>query len=358
MVININHDRRSLIAVGGQLVAQCLNVSIIFMIPWISQNEQETIFTLNYFFGTVVYAIASGYLSIFNHSLREIITTSLINLLAITLVIQFVINLSTTHSMVIFITCSSMTIVELISSRAVYAKRLYIEIAFKLSIPLLKFGSLYIFFRKFPSLSIDTFYLYVMLPAGAITLLLFIKNYSIKILTFQLNYVIYLFYSLLPIFYTSSNGDFSRMAFYMTVINFILLPFSLYMHRTTIPDLIAYNNKKNNLKKWHFLIAVLPITMLHQSFTDYFGFSEPFTVILIITIILIRIFNTYYALLIQTPQKKMKRLICICCGIAAFVSVATSFSILGLTLEDNIYLIAFVISEVVMGFMYRKVSNG
>ena len=305
MPINTNQKRRPLIAVGGNLAAQFFFVFTIFLIPWISPNEQELIFTLNYYFGTIVYAIASGYLSIYPHNKTEIIFTSAVNLIALLMVLQLFTQLSNAHFMFILTTCSSMAYLEFLYSRAVYENTLIAEIGLKLSVPIIKFSAIYTFFIKFPSLTVNDFYASFMLVTIIVSILLFIKHYSFKILTFQINYILYLFYSLLPIFYTNANSEYSRMALYMTFVNFILLPFTLYMHRLTIPNLITNNNKHNHSNKWHYALAVLPLLMLNKNFYNHFGLTELNTVFLLVLVIVIRVSNTYYSLLIQTPKKKI-----------------------------------------------------
>lgn len=342
----------------ASIFAQFLNIIIIIIIPMINSSQQNAIFEFNYLAGALLFTTSAGYLSLPKRSIKRLTFTTLTNL---TLIIGAIGILSEFKMNMIFwllLTCVAMSVAEIFFAKAVHDKILSRQLVYKISVPLIKFSMIIcVFWTDQIKINLNPNFYFIALLVICTFIMIFVSKYYFDIAQFQANYIIYFFYSCMPLFISSRTDSDSNIALYLTVLNFSLMPISIYMHRRTIPNLTQLGQSNDYTQKWFYLSALTPLIMLTSTFKSYFEIIEIWPTIIVSIITLIRISNTYYSLKLQIPSKQKTRMKVLLIGTFFYLIVSYSFLRSGLTSDNIALLLAFAGSELLLGLMYRKSND-
>jgi hypothetical protein len=94
--------------------------------------------------------------------------------------------------------------------------------------------------------------------------------------------------------------------------------------------------------------------MLEENFANYFGVTENKIVLMISIIAIIRISNTHSALLLQIPSMNAHRIKSIMVGIMSYLLMFFILYYMNHFTTEQVCLASFIVSEFVLGIMYRR----
>ena len=338
----------------ANLLGQFINFSLLILIPKIGSENKEILFEINYFIGIIAYTLGAGFLSLRDIPNQEVVMTSIMNTLILATFLNFFLAYPFGYLLVLVMTSSLILIAENLYSISVYKDRILGEIFFKLLSPTIKFIILLLVFSEFEKMNIYRYDAYLYIVIVSLIVLLFRRLYLVEISKFQSGYITYLMYAILPIVLGNLVGGASRVAFYLTFLNSILIPFQIYMHRKTIPDWITKNISRNYSHPIVYVFCILPFLMLEENFANYFGVTENKIVLMISIIAIIRISNTHSALLLQIPSMNAHRIKSIMVGIMSYLLMFFILYYMNHFTTEQVCLASFIASEFVLGIMYRR----